>query len=116
MTSYSPQKGDIIWINFDPQSGKEIQKRRPALVISSSQYNHTSNFIIVCPITSKVKGYPFEVKINLNNIKGAILADQIKSFDCKNRKAEFIAKCDDEALVKTLKFVTLILELHKIHK
>ncbi len=113
MLKYIPQKGDIIWINFDPQSGKEIQKRRPALVMSSSDYNKKSHFIIVCPITSQVKGYPFEVVVKQKEINGAILADQVKSFDCAARNVEFIGKCNKETLDKTLKIIALILDLHR---
>jgi mRNA interferase MazF len=113
MATYTPQKGDIIWIDFDPSSGKEIQKRRPALVLSSSDYNKKSHFIMVCPITSKIKNYPFEIVINQPKISGAILADQIKSFDCVARKVELIEKCKKESLDETLKIIALILGLHR---
>ncbi|MCE3255141.1 MAG: mazF [Rickettsiaceae bacterium] len=114
MTGYKAQRGDIVWIDFDPQSGREIQKRRPALVISSGSYNEKSHFIIVCPVTSKVKGYPFEVAIKQKGINGSILADQIKSLDCVARKIEFIEKCNQESFDKTLKIIALILDLHRI--
>ena len=81
---YIPQKGDIVWVNFNPQKGHEQKGKRPAIVISPYEYNKLTSLAIVCPITSKIKNYPFEVKIN-GIIQGVILADQIKSLDYKSR-------------------------------
>lgn len=91
--SYIPDKGDMVWLSFDPQSGHEQAGRRPALVLSPLVYNEKTDLAIVCPITSQVKGYPFEVKIPENlEINGVILSDQIKNLDWKTRNAEFIGK------------------------
>ena len=90
MVDYIPNRGEIIWINFDPQKGKEIKKIRPALVISPQKYNQKTGLLLCMPVTSQVKGYPFEVTVNEEQIKGAILCDQVRSFDWREREAEKI--------------------------
>lgn len=89
---YIPGRGDIVWLNFDPQSGHEQKGKRPAMVISPIEYNEKTNLGLFCPITSAVKNYPFEVKIQNRKINGVILADQIKSLDWETRNIEFILK------------------------
>lgn len=89
MVVYIPKRGDIVWLEFDPQKGKEIQKTRPALTISPYQYNKKTGLGLFMPITSQIKGYPFEVVIECNGIKGAVLCDQVRSLDWKARKAKF---------------------------
>ena len=85
---YVPDRGDIVWLQFDPQAGHEQAGRRPALVISPRQYNEKVGLALFCPITSKIKGYPFEVQLpSEGKAHGAILADQLKSLDWKARKA-----------------------------
>ncbi len=79
---YVPKKGDVVWIDFNPQSGREQAGRRPALVISSTMYNRRVRLALVCPITTKVKGYAFEVPIPEGlAVSGVVLADQAKSLD-----------------------------------
>ncbi|MBM9548917.1 endoribonuclease MazF [Leptospira sp. 201903074] len=95
---YVPNRGEIVWLNSNPQVGHEQMGRRPALVLSPAEYNLKTSLAIFCPITSKEKGYPFEVKINGNKIKGAVLSDQIKSLDWTIRKAEFIEEIEKPAL------------------
>jgi len=91
--AYIPDSGDIVWITFNPQAGHEQAGRRPALVLSPAAYNGKVGLSILCPITSQVKGYPFEVLIPDGlEIGGAILSDQVKSLDWKARKAEFDCK------------------------
>lgn len=107
---YIPDRGDIAWIDFEPQKGKEIAKIRPALILSPKAYNQ-HGLAIMCPITSKVKGYPFEVKIKHAKIEGAILADHIRNLDWKQRKAKFITKISENELVKTLGLIGVILKL-----
>ncbi len=81
-TIYILQQGDIIWINFTPQVGREQAGRRPAIVISPIKYNRRVGLALVCPITTKVKGYPFEVILPSGlAVSGVILADQVKSLD-----------------------------------
>ena len=89
---YTPERGDIVWLNFNPGSGHEQQGKRPAVVISPKEYNEKTGLGLFCPITSKIKNYPFEVKIKNVKIDGVVLADQIKSLDWKTRNIEFIAK------------------------
>ena len=107
---YIPEKGDIIWLDFDPQLGKEMAKRRPALVVSGADYNKYG-LALICPITSKIKGYPFEIKINNSKIEGAILADHIKNLDWIQRKAKFITKCNHSKLFEVVKLLSLLLKL-----
>ena len=89
---YIPERGDIVWLNFNPGFGHEQKGKRPALVISPKGYNEKVGLGLFCPITSKVKNYPFEVKIENEKINGVVLADQIKSLDWKTREIEFISK------------------------
>lgn len=83
-------KGNIVWLDFEPQKGKEIQKTRPAVVLSPYKYNLKSGLALFAPITSQIKNYPFEVIIDFQQIKGAVLCDQIRSMDFKVRKANKI--------------------------
>lgn len=92
MSLYIPARGDLVWLVFDPQAGHEQSGHRPAIVISHIEYNRKTGLALFCPITTKVKGYPFEVLINTKKVQGAILADQIRSLDWQARKARFIAK------------------------
>ena len=90
--SYVPQRGDIIWLDFDPQKGKEIQKIRPALVVSPKIYNQKVGLALCMPITSQIKGYPFEQIIDsTEKIQGAVLCDQLRSMDWRVRNARFLA-------------------------
>jgi mRNA interferase MazF len=83
-----PARGDVVWLEFDPQAGSEQAGRRPALVISPRSYNRKVGLALVCPITSRVKDYPFEVELPPGlEAKGAILCDQIKSLDWRARRA-----------------------------
>ena len=108
--SYVPGRGDIVWISFNPQAGHEQAGRRPALVLSPGAYNEKVGLAILCPITSQVKGYPFEVIIPDGlNVSGVILSDQVKSLDWKARQAEFVSRLPEEALNEVLqKLATLI--------
>ena len=91
--AYIPDSGDIVWVMFNPQAGHEQAGHRPALVLSPKAYNGKVGLAILCPITSQVKGYPFEVKIPEGlEIGGAVLSDQVKSLDWKVRQAKFICK------------------------
>ncbi len=83
---YVPDAGDIVWLQFDPQAGHEQAGHRPALVISPAAYNGKTGLMVCCPMTTQVKGYPFEVEIN-GDRAGAALADQVKSLDWVVRKA-----------------------------
>jgi len=100
---YVPARGDVIWTTFRPQAGHEQAGRRPALVLSPSSYNGKVGLAILCPITSQVKGYPFEVTIpSGSTLGGVVLADQVKSLDWRVRKAEFICKLPRETTSEVL--------------
>ena len=85
---YVPDEGDVIWLNFTPQSGHEQAGQRPAVVLSPKVYNRRTGLLICVPITNQIKGYPFEVLLTGSGATGAALADQIKSIDWKVRQAE----------------------------
>jgi len=90
---YVPQRGDIVWLDFNPQAGHEQAGRRPALVISPAAYNEKTGLALLCPITSKAKGYPFEVLLPARlKVSGVVLIDHVKNLDWGARRAEFIAK------------------------
>ena len=101
--SYVPNTGDLIWLTFDPQAGREQAGRRPALVLSPAVYNEKTNLALVCPISSRVKGYPFEVSLPEGlAISGVVLSDHLKSLDWKQRKAEFAARVPAEVVSDVL--------------
>jgi mRNA interferase MazF len=106
--SYVPQRGDLIWLEFAPQSGHEQTGRRPGLVLSPDFYNRPSGLALVCPITSKVKGYPFEVLVREGSINGAVLSDQLKSVDWKQRRAKFIARGSTNLVTEVTDKITLL--------
>ena len=93
VSSYEPERGDLIWLDFNPQTGREQRGRRPALVLSPLRYNAKVGLALLCPVTSRVKGYPFEVTMPPGlPISGVVLADQVKSLDWRSRNAEFAGK------------------------
>jgi mRNA interferase MazF len=108
---YSPERGDIVWLNFSPQSGHEQKGKRPAIVISPKEYNEKTGLGLFCPLTSKIKNYPFEVKIDNKKINGVVLSDQIKSLDWETREIEFITKETSEKINEIIsKIGTLLFE------
>lgn len=84
--AYAPERGDIVWLSFDPQAGHEQAGHRPALVLSPKAYNAKTGLMLCCPMTSRIKGYPFEVALS-GAPPSAVLADQVKSLDWRARKA-----------------------------
>jgi len=108
--SYVPARGDVIWLQFNPQVGSEQAGHRPALVISPKSYNGKVGLAVLCPLTTHVKGYPFEVVLPQGGkAQGAILADQVKSLDWRVRQAEKFDEVSDEVLAEVLaKIGTLI--------
>lgn len=109
--AYIPGRGDIVWLVFDPQAGHEQAGRRPALVVSPEAYNAKTGLSLVCPITSQVKGYAFEVGIPPGlAVAGVVLADQIKSLDWKARKAQFICTLPPETIEDVIAKIFPLLE------
>jgi len=86
--AYVPDASDVVWLEFDPQAGHEQAGHRPALVISPASYNGKSGLMICCPISTKIKGHPFEVITAVDGIDCAVLSDQVKSLDWKIRRAK----------------------------
>ena len=102
---YVPERGDVVWVSFDPQAGHEQAGHRPALVLSPGSYNRKVGMAIMCPITGQIKGYPFEVQIPSGlTVGGAVLSDQVKNLDWSARRAKFACRLPkittDEVLKK----------------
>ncbi len=109
-TEYVPNRGDAIWLAFDPQAGREQAGRRPAVVLSPASYNAKSGLAIVCPVTNRAKGYPFETRLPDGlPVSGVILSDHARSLDWKSRRAEPICTLPDDVLDDvTAKVVALV--------
>lgn len=96
-----PDRGEVVWITLDPQAGHEQAGRRPALVLSPAAYNGKVGLALMCPITNRQKGYPFEVPLPPNTgVTGVILCDQVKCLDWRARKVELIARVPDSVLAQ----------------
>jgi mRNA interferase MazF len=109
--SYVPNRGDIVWLNFTPQAGHEQMGTRPALVLSPEKYNKKTGLAVCCPITSNIKGYPFEVIVSGKKINGAVLSDHLKNLDWKIRRAKFIEKAPKEVVEQcSMKISALIFQ------
>ncbi len=98
--AYVPEAGDVVWLEFDPQAGREQAGRRPAVVLTPEGYNKKTNLLVCCPLTTQIKGYPFEVLVEIDGVQSAILSDQVKSLDWKVRKAKYKNTVNPEALTE----------------
>lgn len=106
-----PDRGDLVWLEFSPQAGHEQAGRRPGLVLSPRSYNAAAGLALFCPITSQVKGYPFEVPLPADSpVHGVVLADQIKSLDWRVRKARRIARAPQTVVAEVLAKAQTLLE------
>ena len=111
VTGYVPDRGDLVWLDFDPQSGREQAKTRPALVLSPARYNRLSGLALVCPVTSRSKGNPFEVELpEALETRGVVLSDQVRSLDWKTRNARRIEPIPPEVLDAVIERVAALLE------
>ena len=109
--AYVPERGDVVWLTFNPQAGHEQGGRRPAVVLSPKAYNGKVGLALLCPVTSQVKGYPFEVAIPDGlAVNGVILSDQVKSLDWKARNAEKACSLPGESIKKVLQRVKALIE------
>lgn len=109
---YTPERGDCVWLTFNPQSGHEQAGRRPALVLSPQAYNGKVGLALLCPITSVSKGYPFEVLIPTDlPVSGVVLCDQIKSLDWRARQASFLCRLPDNTIREALKKIHTLLSI-----
>lgn len=113
VTSYVPDAGDIVFLDFDPQVGREQAKRRPALVLTDIRYNRASGLAVVCPLTSKRKSYPFALPVAVGRVEGAVLVDQLKSIDWGGRHAEFHSKADTALLRKVRQYIATLLSIRE---
>ncbi|WP_275256666.1 endoribonuclease MazF [Citrobacter freundii] len=111
MTTYCPARGDVILLDFNPQSGHEQAGKRPALVVSDDLFNQVTGFAVVCPITNQQKGYPFEVPVDgAKKTTGVILADQVKSLDWKARAARTVDSVSDDTVTAVVGMVSKIIK------
>ncbi|MEB3302877.1 MAG: endoribonuclease MazF [Cyanobacteriota bacterium] len=111
MSSYVPDRGDLVWLEFTPQAGSEQRGRRPALVLSPKIYNGKVGLALFCPVTSTIKGYPFEVQLpDGSAVSGVVLSDQLKSLDWRSRKVKFIARTSSDVMAMVTARVLPLLE------
>jgi mRNA interferase MazF len=110
--AYVPDRGDTVWITLNPQAGHEQAGRRPAVILSPSAYNGKVGLAILCPITTQIKGYPFEVVVPSGlAVTGAILSDQVKSLDWRARNASFICALPPATIVEVLQKLSALVSL-----
>jgi mRNA interferase MazF len=108
---YVPERGDVVWLQFNPQAGHEQAGHRPALVVSPKSYNQKVGLALFCPITSHIKGYPFEVLLSgEGRASGAVLSDQIKSLDWRVRKAKRISRVPTDVVKEVLAKISTLIE------
>ncbi|MFO7691392.1 MAG: endoribonuclease MazF [Cryobacterium sp.] len=108
---YVPDASDVVWLEFDPQAGHEQAGHRPALVISPASYNRKTGLMVCCPITTRIKGHPFEVLTTLDGVECAVLSDQIKSLDWKVRRARKKAGVSADVMIHVRAKVKALLML-----
>ena len=109
--AYVPDAGDVVWLKFDPQAGHEQAGHRPALVISPANYNSKSGLMVCCPMSTKVKGHPFEVLTEVDGIECAVLSDQVKSLDWKIRRAKKKATVSTDVMVHVRAKIKALLQI-----
>ena len=109
---YVPDAGDLIWLDFTPQAGREQAGRRPAVVLSPRSYNERTSLAVVCPVTSHAKGYPFEVPVPPGQpIKGVILSDHLKNLDWRQRPAQKAGRISGRLLAQVRDRIAALLGL-----
>ena len=108
---YVPEAGDIVWLQFDPQAGHEQAGRRPALVLSPAAYNGKIGLMVCCPLSSRIKGYPFEVSAQIGGQAGVVLSDQVKSLDWRVRRAQKKGVVSEEVLREVRAKVKALLQI-----
>ena len=100
MVEKIPEQGDVVWLSLDPTKGREQKGRRPAIVLTKKEYNRATGCFLVCPLTTKKKGYATEVLCDVAGKNSVILSDQIRNVDFRHRKAEYIATLSFETLTE----------------
>lgn len=110
--NYVPERGDFVFLDFNPQAGHEQAGHRPAVILSPSSYNGRTGLCLACPITNSIKGYAFEVDCKSSEITGVILADQVKCLDWRSRNVTYKAKASQEVLEETMGKLGALLSLN----
>jgi mRNA interferase MazF len=106
----APDRGHLVWLSLDPQSGHEQAGRRLALAISPASYNAPVGLALVCPVTGRTKGYPFEVPLPAGLlVSGVVLADHVKCLDWRSRRAEYIGEAPQEVVAEVVRRLGLLL-------
>ena len=108
---FVPDVGDIVWLNFDPQVGREQARRRPALVLTDRAYNRASGLAVVCPLTSRRKPYAFALPVIVDKVEGAVLVDHIKSLDLEARDVKFHSRADPALLNRVRGYIGVLLHI-----
>lgn len=108
---YVPDERDVVWLEFDPQAGHEQSGHRPALVVSPAAYNGKTGLMVCCPMTTQVKGYPFEVRTRLDGVESAVLSDQVKSLDWKVRRARRKGQVSESEMAEVRAKIKALLRL-----
>lgn len=112
MTEYVPERGDVVWMNFTPHAGHEQGGRRPGLVLTPATYNGRRGLLVTVPVTSRVRGSPFEVALpDGAGVQGVAITDHVRSVDWRARRAEFAGRVDEETLAEVLARVGALLGL-----
>jgi len=111
VTPYVPEAGDIAWLDFDPRAGRAQARRRPALVLTDQAYNRASGLVVVCPLSSKRKPYPFALPVVVDKVEGSVLVDHLKSMDWKARDVAFHSKADPALLNKVRAYIAVLLRI-----
>jgi len=114
VNDYLPDVGHIVWLSLDPRLGHEQAGRRPFLVLTPKAYNEKTSLVVGCPVTSRAKGYPFEVPIShapglAGDISGVVLTDQVKSLDWRKRRADFAGEVSATTLKATRSLIGVLL-------
>jgi len=110
MVKYIPEQGDIVALNFDPQSGHEQKGRRPAMIISNKIFNQHLGLCFACPITNTKRDFPFHIEVISENITGFIMAEQMKSIDYNARNIQFIEKANQKTINQILGIIDSIIQ------
>lgn len=108
---YIPDRGDLVWVAFDPTSGHEQAGRRPALILSPRQFNERTSLAVACPVTSQIKGLPFEVVLNQTKTIGAVLPIHVRSIDWQARQVEFIEQVPTSITEEVAQSVGVMIDL-----
>jgi mRNA interferase MazF len=109
--TYIPDKGDCVWIDFNPTVGHEQRGRRPAVVVSTDVFNNKTGLAYVCPITSTEKNYPYRIKLSEPNLQGFVMVEQLKSVDWSGRNAEYICKLSGDVLISVINCTRAIMDI-----